>query len=358
MRCARALLIYSYFANGLTFSFGDISNFFSVSYLSRDGHFDEYIQALAELEQKAMEAHKTGVSQLTPIESDRYFTQFVRNNGSRFGLGIEITNDPLTGIPHKKLKDRVEANLKSKGVAYYELSADESNRFKEGMFYKVPVQDPSSANDPLAGIFGGSSKYSKYDIYEVRSDKGQKVLVKIADGLENDKWYHHSLSVDDMNKKEEWYHPGVKADTWDRPVTTRQLRKAEMEKKKAEGKQRLDDMMARSRAAAAANNTTSQVPASVANATEPTAESNIGTDFSGIDEDEPYQLTTANAQAILRGTDDDNMQATVDSLSDSVFDWLDKRATERESQDKSIDGIDINKAIDAGGSKMEDPNNC
>ena len=353
MRCARALMIYSYFANGLTFSFGDISNFFSVSYLSRDGHFDEYISALAELEQKAIEAHKTGKSQLTPVESDRFFTQFVRNNGSRFGLGIEITNDPMSGIPHKQLKDRINANLKETGLAYYELSPDEENRFTEGLFYKVPVQDPSKANDPFASLFGGKTYY-KYDIYECRSDNGDKILVKIADGLENDKWYHYSLNVDDMNKKEEWYHPGVKADTWDRPVTTRQLRKAEQEKKKAEGKQRLDEMMARSRAAANANDTTSNIPASVDNTPSNPETSSMGIDFSNIDDDN-RQLTTADAQAIARGLNDDNGMPVIDN---SVFARLDQEAAERAESSQSIDGIDVDKAINAGESKMDNPNPC
>jgi hypothetical protein len=346
-------MIYSYFANGLTFSFGDISNFFSVSYLSRDGHFDEYISALAELEQKAIEAHKTGKSQLTPVESDRFFTQFVRNNGSRFGLGVEITNDPMSGIPHERLKNRIDANLKETGLAYYELSPDEENRFTEGLFYKVPVQDPSKANDPFASLFGGKTYY-KYDIYECRSDNGDKILVKIADGLENDKWYHHSLSVDDMNKKEEWYHPGVKADTWDRPVTTRQLRKAEQEKKKAEGKQRLDEMMARSRAAANANDTTSNVPASVAETSSSPETSTVGIDFSNIGDDNK-QLTTADAQAIARGLNDDNGMPVIDN---SIFARLDQEAAERAESSQSIDGIDVDKAINAGESKMDNPNPC
>lgn len=353
MRCARALMIYSYFANGLTFSFGDISNFFSVSYLSRDGHFDEYISALAELEQKAVESHKTGKSQLTPVESDRFFTQFVRNNGSRFGLGIEITNDPMSGIPHERLKNRIDANLKETGLAYYELSPDEENRFTEGLFYKVPVQDPSKANDPFASLFGGKTYY-KYDIYECRSDNGDKILVKIADGLENDKWYHYSLSVDDMNKKEEWYHPGVKADTWDRPVTTRQLRKAEQEKKKAEGKQRLDEMMARSRAAANANDTTSNVPASVDNTSSDPETAALGIDFGNIDDDS-RQLTTADAQAIARGLNDDNGMPVIDN---SIFARLDQEAAERAESSQSIDGIDVDKAINAGESKMDNPNPC
>jgi hypothetical protein len=144
-----------------------------------------------------------------------------------------------------------------------------------------------------------------------------------------------------MNMKEEWYHPGVKADTWLRPVTTRQLRKAAAAQQRAEQSQKRQEALAKDSAQPDVNDTTSHGIGLLDNI--PSDETDVSNvDFNQMDDDEYNEFGELNILSGMSG----------------VFDASEIMEAEKLREAQRIDGIDVSGAIESGGSKMENPNDC